>query len=395
MRILLVSLFYEHEHGGAEMVAREAARLVRQERGWEVDVLCLAGGNDHGDPKVFRMNPPTGFRGDGQAFKRAILFLPNRLLDNWLLQAANRAGVQSAGYDVIFCPDMNALVLAHQLAQAADKPLTVWCQEVTPKRMDGLATQSSLAPSINRWLTGRDRPWREAFCASQRVACVSDFIRNRTLKFTGEPDNAKYATLYQPVEDYFQQPTVPAVSADEPAQVLFYGRLSAEKGIDLLLDVWREHQPKAKLSILGMDGPLSGQVHEAANHADITVLSPVPHHEVPGIMAAHDIVCCPSRVEESLCRTALEARLMHRVVVAGASGAIPEVLRDYPLAHLAKVRSVESNDPEPNQELADALKTALSNRRPLTADEKESELSFRQQFLPEIFLDEFVKLVEG
>ena len=50
MRILLVSLFYEHEHGGAEMVAREAARLVRQERGWEVDVLCLAGGNDHGDP---------------------------------------------------------------------------------------------------------------------------------------------------------------------------------------------------------------------------------------------------------------------------------------------------------------------------------------------------------
>lgn len=86
---------------------------------------------------------------------------------------------------------------------------------------------------------------------------------------------------------------------------------------------------------------------------------------------------------------------MHRVVVAGASGAIPEVLRDYPLAHLAKVRSVESNASEPNQQLADALKTALSNRRPLTADEKESELSFRQQFLPEIFLDKFVKLVEG
>jgi len=395
MRILLVSLFYEHEHGGAEMVAREAAKLVRQERGWEVDVLCLAGGNDHGDPKVFQMDPPPGFRGDGQTFKRAILFLPNRLLDNWLLQAANRAGVQPAGYDIIFCPDMNALVLAHQLAESDGKPLTVWCQEVTPKRMDGASTQSSLAPSINRWLTGRDRPWREALRASQRVACVSDFIRNRTLKFTGEPDNAKYVTLYQPVEDYFLQPPARAVSSSDPAQVLFYGRLSAEKGIDLLLDVWREFQTEAKLSILGMDGPLSGHVCQVANQAGVKVLPPVPHREVPGIMAGHDIVCCPSRVEESLCRTVLEARLMNRVVVAGASGAIPEVLRGYPLAHLAQVRSVISDDLNPNLELSDALKTALSNRRSLTAAQKENELSFRQQFLPEIFLDEFVKLVEG
>jgi hypothetical protein len=71
------------------------------------------------------------------------------------------------------------------------------------------------------------------------------------------------------------------------------------------------------------------------------------------------------------------------------------VLRGYPLAHLAQVRSVISDDLDSNRELSDALKTALSNRRSLTAAEKENELSFRQQFLPEIFLDEFVKMVEG
>ena len=201
MRILLVSFFYEHEHGGAEMVAREAAKLLRHELDWEVDVLCLAGGKEHGDPTVFRMAPPTGFRGDGQALKRAILFLPNRLLDNWLLQAAHRMGVQPTEYDAVFCPDMNAIVLAHHIAESANIPLNVWCQEVTPKRMDGAATRSSLAPSINRWLTGRDYPWRRALQASQRVASVSDFIRTRTARFAGEtdhPDTVSYTHLTLP-----------------------------------------------------------------------------------------------------------------------------------------------------------------------------------------------------
>lgn len=396
MRILLVSFFYEHEHGGAEMVAREAAKLLRHELDWEVDVLCLAGGKEHGDPTVFRMAPPTGFRGDGQALKRAILFLPNRLLDNWLLQAAHRTGVQPAEYDAVFCPDMNAIVLAHQIAESANIPLNVWCQEVTPKRMDGAATRSSLAPSINRWLTGRDRPWRKALQASQRVASVSDFIRTRTAGFAGETDHPdKYVTLYQPVEEYFLQNPVRTVSADGPSRVLFYGRLSAEKGIDLLLDVWRQIQPEATLSILGMEGPLSECAREAANQEGITLLPPVPHAEVPAIMAGHDIVCCPSRVEESLCRTALEARLMERVVVAGASGAIPEVLKDYPLAHLANVREAESGGNNPEKELIAALKAALSDRRELTAEEQEREAIFRQQFSPETFLDGFEQLLNG
>ena len=66
MRILLVSYFYEHDHGGAEMVAREARRLMTETLGWEIDVLCLDGGIDRGEGiqhVVTSRQLEAGFRG--------------------------------------------------------------------------------------------------------------------------------------------------------------------------------------------------------------------------------------------------------------------------------------------------------------------------------------------
>ena len=123
MRLLLVSFFYEHDYGGAEMVAREAAALLRSCLGWEVEVLCLAGGQDRGEPGTHRIKPPRWCLNREQTFKRAILFLPNRLLDGWLFRAAKRAGVKPENYDAIFCPDMNAIVLAHASLDRSNRPL--------------------------------------------------------------------------------------------------------------------------------------------------------------------------------------------------------------------------------------------------------------------------------
>jgi glycosyltransferase involved in cell wall biosynthesis len=391
MRLLLVSFFYEHDHGGAEMVAREAAALLRRCAGWEVEVLCLAGGPDRGEPGMHRITPPRWCSQNAQTLKRTILFLPNRMLDRSLFRAAQSAGVRPENYDAIFCPDMNALVLAHALAEAADKSLFTWCQEVVPKRMDVDATRATLAPFINIWLRGRDAPWKKALAASARVAGVSDFITHRCRAFAGDGEtDDKFTTLYQPVEDYFLRPPARPVAADGPAKVLFYGRLSAEKGIDLLLAAWRKLKPEATLSILGMDGPLRHEV-ERALAGDIHLLPHVAHVDVPKLISQHDIVVCPSRVEESLCRTALEARLLERVIVASQSGAIPEVVRGYPLAHSAKVRT---SDAAAIENLIEALSIALAQRRTLTDAERESEKSFRNKFLPESFVHQFRLLTE-
>jgi glycosyltransferase involved in cell wall biosynthesis len=301
--------------------------------------------------------------------------------------------VRPENFDAIFCPDMNAIVLAHALAEAADKPLFTWCQEVVPKRMDADATRATFAPLINIWLRGRDAPWKKALAASARVAGVSDFITDRCRAFAGDgtvESDAKFTTLYQPVEDYFLQPPARPVATEGPAKVLFYGRLSAEKGIDLLLAAWRKLQPNATLSILGMDGPLRTEV-ERATGDDIHLLNHVAHVDVPKLISQHDIVVCPSRVEESLCRTALEARLLERVVVASQSGAIPEVVSGYPLAHFTEIRT---DDATATQNLTEAIKAALAERRPLADEECEAEKSFREKFLPETFVHQFRLLTE-
>ena len=394
MRLLLVSFFYEHDHGGAEMVAREAAALLRRCPGWEVEVLCLAGGPDRGEPGMHRIAPPRWCSQNAQILKRTILFLPNRMLDRSLFRAAQTAGVRPEKYDAIFCPDMNAIVLAHALAETANKPLFTWCQEVVPKRMDATATRATLAPFINIWLRGRDAPWKKALAASVRVAGVSDFITDQCRAFVGDADDGNddgnFTTLYQPVEDYFLQPPARPVATDGPAKVLFYGRLSAEKGIDLLIAAWRELQPDATLSILGMDGPLRHEV-ERATGDDINLLHHVAHVDVPKLITQHDIIVCPSRVEESLCRTALEARLLERVIVASQSGAIPEVMHGYPLAHSTKIRT---DDATAIKNLAEAMKATLAQRRTLSDAERATEKSFREKFQPETFVHEFRRLTE-
>ncbi len=178
------------------------------------------------------------------------------------------------------------------------------------------------------------------------------------------------------------------MAAEGEATVLFYGRHSAEKGIGLLRNAWRQLRAAATLSILGMAGPLRACVGRAAG-GGVRLLQPVAHADVPAIVADHDVVCCPSSVEESLCRTALEARLLGRVVVAGQSGAILEVMRGYPLTHPATVRP---DDATAIDNIAQGLKAALRDRRPLTEAEQEAEKLFRRRFLPETFVPAFRRL---
>ena len=139
-----------------------------------------------------------------------------------------------------------------------------------------------------------------------------------------------------------------------------------------------------------MNGPLRPEVERAAG-GDIHLFQHVAHVDVPKLISQHDIVVCPSRVEESLCRTALEARLLERIIVASQSGAIPEVVNDYPLAHSVNVRT---NLDAAIGNLIESLSIALTQRRTLTGAERESEKSFRKKFLPESFVHQFRLLTE-
>jgi glycosyltransferase involved in cell wall biosynthesis len=109
---------------------------------------------------------------------------------------------------------------------------------------------------------------------------------------------------------------IPAEVGEEadPPEVLFVGRLSAEKGIRTLVDATRG----LNLVVAG-DGPLRSLVPDA--------LGFVPHEEVQRLLARAAVVVLPSH-REGLPMVLLEAMAHGRAVVATPVGGVPSLVED-------------------------------------------------------------------
>jgi len=109
---------------------------------------------------------------------------------------------------------------------------------------------------------------------------------------------------------------IPAEAGEEadPPEILFVGRLSAEKGIRTLVDATRG----LNLVVAG-DGPLRSLVPDA--------LGFVPHEEVQRLLARAAVVVLPSH-REGLPMVLLEAMAHGRAVVATPVGGIPSLVED-------------------------------------------------------------------
>ena len=112
---------------------------------------------------------------------------------------------------------------------------------------------------------------------------------------------------------------------------LYYGRLDADKGIDLLLDAWRRLDMPADKGRLVLQGrPVLARDPESYLR-ELHERAPVGCHWLPMrddvITALHaaDVVVLPS-VTEGLSRTVLEGMMSGRPVVASRVGGVPEIL---------------------------------------------------------------------
>jgi len=107
---------------------------------------------------------------------------------------------------------------------------------------------------------------------------------------------------------------------------LFVGRLSPEKGIDLLLDAWRS-LPDIPLQIIG-DGPLRNVVTQAAqeNPEAIQYIGPLPHQEVLAHMKSARFVVVPSTCYETFSLITLEAFACGVPVIGPNHGVFPDFI---------------------------------------------------------------------
>ena len=136
-------------------------------------------------------------------------------------------------------------------------------------------------------------------------------------------------------------------------QIVFIGRLSKEKGPDILLKAFKKIRTDAHLVFIG-DGPLKSQLEaEAKGHERIHFLGYKPRYEALKILKASEIFVLPSR-HEGLSTAILEAMALKVPVIATKVGGNPELINE---------NSGILVDPENPKQLAEAITMLLNDEK--------------------------------
>lgn len=124
-------------------------------------------------------------------------------------------------------------------------------------------------------------------------------------------------------------PEDPGMGRHHGGFALFVGRLSHEKGIEVLLDAWKLLGPAAPELVIVGAGPLSKRVHEAARQSTkIEYRGQRPRDEVLSLMRDATLFISPSLCFEGMPITLVEAFATGLPVVASDLGSQAEIIDD-------------------------------------------------------------------
>jgi len=193
-----------------------------------------------------------------------------------------------------------------------------------------------LAGRLGAWAERKALEWADAVTAVSRSAAE----RYRSLGFNviHVPNAIDPADLPEEGTRFFER------------QVVYCGRLSREKGVDLLIEAIKRID--ANLVVVG-GGPLERELRELARgNPRVRFTGPLPRGEALKLVKGSDVFILPSR-HEGLSTALLEAMAMGVPVVATRVGGNPELVEHWETGLLV--------EPEPSQ-LAGAITLLLENR---------------------------------
>jgi glycosyltransferase involved in cell wall biosynthesis len=148
---------------------------------------------------------------------------------------------------------------------------------------------------------------------------LTEFARNKFIQYGLPADRIA-------LKPNFVDP-IPDCGAGEGGFALFVGRLSPEKGIDLLLRAWQDPRCTRPLHIVG-DGPLRDQVLAAAQGNErIVYCGSLPPDQVLGKMSQAGFLVIPSIWYEGLPRTIVESLAVGTPILAADIGSLTDLAR--------------------------------------------------------------------
>ena len=214
---------------------------------------------------------------------------------------------------------------------------------------------------------------------SDRVACVSEHIATVARAEGAVP--ASIRVVPNPIDlDRFaaHAHASPGQDARRDIDVLFVGRLSREKGVDVLLDAMRSIPGAPRLVIAG-DGPLKAELERHAAQAGVPAefTGWVDPDALPALVARAHVQVVPSRSEPQGV-VVIEALATGTPVIGARVGGIPEMISEGETGWL-----VAPNDPAA---LAAAISEALTDRERVAAMRERARRSaerFSVRRLPE------------
>ena len=204
---------------------------------------------------------------------------------------------------------------------------------------DGKVCEDCLGKSVP-WPSVRHSCYRDSRSASTVVASLN--VLHRSIG-TWRRDVDLYFTLTQFARRKFVEGGLPSnrivvkpncVNPDPGTgsgiggYAIFAGRLSAEKGIDTLLEAWKRLARPFPLKIVG-DGPLADRVKQAAAASPlIEYLGRRPLPELLDLIGEASFLIMPSVWYETFGRTIIEAYAKGTPVIASRLGAMEELVEE-------------------------------------------------------------------
>lgn len=166
-------------------------------------------------------------------------------------------------------------------------------------------------------------------------------------------------------------------SDDENAYAIYVGRLSPEKGVDILLNAWAKLRTSIPLLLVG-EGPSLADLQMQAERLalqNVTFTGRLPWDKTIEAMRKSRFLLFPSLSYEGFPMTIVEALACGKPVICSSLGSMPEIVLDGNTGLCFEPGNVD--------DLADKIGSALANPEKMRHMGEEARRTYEREYSPE------------